>query len=91
VADTQQQVMFVTYFFMMIFILMGGIFTPADSMPQWAQMVNEANPVFHFMKIMRMVVLKGSEFKDLIHEFMALSIIGATFLTLAVWRYRKTA
>lgn len=91
VANTQQQVMFVTYFFMMIFILMGGIFTPADSMPKWAQLMNEANPVYHFMLIMRMVVLKGSGFGDLIHEFIALCIIGVTFLTLALWRYRKTA
>jgi len=91
VADTQQQVMFVTYFFMMIFILMGGIFTPVDSMPHWAQLVNEANPVFHFMKVMRMVVLKGSSFSDLIHEFVALCILGFTFLSLAIWRYRKTA
>lgn len=90
VAHTQQQVMFVTYFFMMIFILMGGIFTPVDSMPHWAQVVDEGNPVYHFMRIMRMVVLKGSTFSDLIHEFIALSIIGLIFLTLAVWRYRKT-
>ncbi|HEX7583455.1 MAG TPA: ABC transporter permease [Prolixibacteraceae bacterium] len=91
VADTQQQVMFVTYFFMMIFILMGGIFTPVDSMPHWAQLLDEANPVYHFMRIMRMVILKGSVFSDLIHEFVALCIIGFTFLSLAVLRYRKTA
>lgn len=91
VANTQQQVMFVTFFFMMIFILMGGVFTPVDSMPKWAQLVDEANPVYHFMRIMRMVVLKGSGFSDLIHEFVALCIIGFTFLSLAVWRYRKTA
>jgi ABC-2 type transport system permease protein len=90
VADTQQQVMFVTYFFMMIFILMGGIFTPVDSMPHWAQVIDEGNPVYHFMSIMRMVVLKGSTFTDLIHEFTALCIIGFTFVTLAIWRYRKT-
>jgi ABC-2 type transport system permease protein len=90
-ADTQQQVMFVTYFFMMIFILMGGIFTPVDSMPHWAQLFDECNPVYHFMKIMRMVVLKGSGFSDLIHEFVALCIIGITFISLAVMRYRKTA
>jgi ABC-2 type transport system permease protein len=91
VAETQQQVMFVTYFFMMIFILMGGIFTPIDSMPHWAQLVNQVNPVSHFMKVMRMVVMKGSNFGDLIHEFVALCILGFTFLSLAVLRYRKTA
>lgn len=90
-ANTQQQVMFVTFFFMMIFILMGGIFTPVESMPQWAQTIDQANPICHFMRIMRMVVLKGSGFSDLIHEFVALCIIGVTFISLAVWRYRKTA
>jgi ABC-2 type transport system permease protein len=89
-ADTQQQVMFVTYFCMMIFILMGGIFTPVDSMPHWAQVLNECNPVYHFMHILRMVVLKGSGFGDLIHEFIALCLIGFTFLSLALWRYKKT-
>jgi ABC-2 type transport system permease protein len=90
VADTQQQVMFVSYFFMMIFVLMGGIFTPVDSMPRWAQLIDEVNPVYHFMHVMRMVVLKGSNFGDLIHEFIALSVLGITFLSLAVFRYRKT-
>ena len=90
-ANTQQQVMFVTFFFMMVFILMSGIFTPVESMPKWAQLIDQANPIYHFMRIMRMVILKGSGFSDLIHEFVALCILGFTFLSLAVWRYRKTA
>lgn len=90
-ADTQQQVMFVTYFFIMIFILMGGVFTPVESMPHWAQLIDEANPIYHFIRVMRMVLLKGSNFGDLIHEFVALCILGILFLTLALKRYRKTA
>ena len=91
VSDTQQQVMFVSYFFLIIFILMGGIFTPVESMPNWAQEVNRINPIFYFMRIMRMVVLKGSDFFDLIKEFISLVVLGITFLSLAIWRYRKTA
>jgi len=90
IANTQQQVMFVSFFFMMIFVLMSGIFTPVESMPMWAQMLNQINPVYHFMRVLRMVVLKGSEFSDLHHEFMALCCLGITFLTLALTRYRKT-
>ena len=90
VTDTQQQVMFISFFFMMIFILMGGIFTPVESMPDWAQSINRLNPIFYFMKVMRMVVLKGSGFFDLIEEFISLSIIGIVFISLATWRYRKT-
>lgn len=91
ITETQQQVMFVTFFFMMIFILMGGIFTPVESMPQWAQYLDRINPIYYFMRIMRMVVLKGSGFGDLIQEFVSLIIIGLSFLSLAIWKYRKTS
>ncbi|WP_163321845.1 ABC transporter permease [Draconibacterium mangrovi] len=91
VADTQQQVMFVSFFFMMIFILMGGIFTPVESMPDWAQTIDRLNPIYYFMRVMRMVVLKGSNISDLLQELVSLSILGITFLSLAIWRYRKTA
>ena len=90
-ANTQQQVMFVSFFFMMIFILMSGIFTPVESMPHWAQIFDQANPVYHFMRIMRMVVLKGSTFTDLTYDFVSLCVLGVTFVSLAVRRYRKTA
>lgn len=90
-ADTQQQVMFIGFFFMMIFILMGGIFTPVESMPHWAQSLDRVNPIYYFMRVMRMVVLKGSGFSDLIEELVSLLVLGLTFLSLAIWRYRKTA
>ncbi len=89
-ADTQQQVMFVSFFFLMIFVLMGGIFTPVESMPDWAQTLDRLNPIYYFMRIMRMVVLKGSDFFDLLEEFISLLILGCTFLSLAIWRYKKT-
>ncbi len=90
VTDTQQQVMFVSFFFMIVFILMGGIFTPVESMPHWAQTADRLNPIFYFMKIMRNVVLKGSGFFDLLEEFISLAVLGTIFLSLAIWRYRKT-
>ena len=91
VTETQQQVMFVTFFFMMIFILMGGVFTPVESMPYWAQQLDRINPIYYFMRIMRMILLKGSGFLDLLEEFVSLTIIGISLLSLSIWRYRKTS
>lgn len=90
VADTQQQIMFISFFIMMVFILMGGIFTPVESMPGWAQVADRLNPVYYLMRIMRMVILKGSGFGDLLKEFYSLVVLGILFLSLAIWRYRKT-
>ena len=90
-ASTQQQVMFIAFFFMLVFILMSGIFTPTESMPLWAQKVNIINPFYYFMRVIRMILLKGSGFWDISREFFSLLIYGIVLLSLAVWRYRKVA
>lgn len=90
-SGTQQQYMFVAFFFMIIFILMSGIFTPMESMPRWAQDFNYVNPVAYLIRINRMVMLKGSGFSDVSKEFYALIIIALAFTSFAIARYRKTA
>ena len=90
-SSTQQQYMFIAFFFMIVFILMSGIFTPFESMPQWAQDFDRINPVAHLIKINRMVMLKGSSIQDISPEIWSIIAIAIVFTTLAVWRYRKTA
>jgi ABC-2 type transport system permease protein len=90
-SSTQQQFMFVAFFFLIIFILMGGIFTPIDSMPMWAQKFDLVNPMAYLMRINRMVMLKGSSFQDISRDIYSLGAIAIVFTTLAVNRYRKTA
>lgn len=91
ISETQQQVMFVSFFFMLVFILMGGIFTPVESMPLWAQWADRINPLYYFMRVLRNVVLKGSGLFDLMEEMISLLVLGLVFLTLSIWRYRKTS
>ena len=90
ISNTQQQLMFIAFFFMITFLLMSGVFTPVDSMPGWAQKVNLINPVAYFMKVIRMILLKGSGFGDITREFYSLCIYAILILTLAITNYRKT-
>lgn len=90
-SSTQQQYMFVAFFFMIVFILMSGVFTPIESMPVWAQKFNILNPMAYLMRINRMVMLKGSGFQDISRDIYALVIIAIAFTLLAVRKYRKTA
>lgn len=90
-ANNQQQVMFMTFFFMILFILMSGLFTPTESMPQWAQYFNNINPLYYFMKVNRMVILKGSAFVDIKKDVLFISALALVTLTWAVFRYRKTS
>lgn len=91
VNQTQQQAMFITWFFMVIFILMSGLFTPVESMPIWAQNLNIVNPVAYFIQVVRMILLKGSGFNDVLRQFISISIYAVAILSFAVWRYRKVS
>ncbi|MBS1597060.1 MAG: ABC transporter permease [Bacteroidetes bacterium] len=90
-CDTQQQAMFIMFFFVMIFILMGGLFTPIESMPGWAQTVTKFNPASYLIETMRMVILKGSGFKDLLRNIGIIAIFAIVLNLWAVLNYRKTS
>ena len=89
-TDTQQQAMFIAWFFVVIFILMSGLFTPIESMPQWAQYLTEFNPIKFYVEVMRMVMLKGSGFTDILPQFLKTLAYAIIMNGLAVWSYKKT-
>lgn len=89
-TDTQQQAMFIAWFFMVIFILMSGLFTPIESMPEWAQVITEFNPIKYFVEVMRMVMLKGSGFIDILPQLLKTILYALVMNGLAVWSYKKT-
>ena len=89
-ADTQLQALFIAYFFMMIFMLMSGFFTNTDSMPHWAKYLSDLTPVTHFIKVVRLIVLKGSGLADVKNELGYLVLFAAALNGFAIWNYRKT-
>jgi len=89
-SNTMQQAMFVIFFFMLILILLSGLFTPVESMPQWAQYVTTLNPLKYFMQVMRLVYLKGSSISELGSQLIALVTFAVVFNTLAILSYKKT-
>ena len=88
-VSTQQQAMFVTFFIIMVYLLMSGLFTPIRSMPEWAQMMSEVNPVKHFIGIMRAVLLKGATLADVVRPLVILGGFGVVVLSLAVRQYGR--
>lgn len=90
-ADTQLQAMFIAFFFMMIFMLMSGFFTNTESMPDWAGQMSNFTPVTHFIKVVRLIVLKGSGFPELKNELFYLAGFAVVLNGLAIFNYRKTS
>jgi ABC-2 type transport system permease protein len=85
----QQQSMLLSFFVMMIFILLGGLYTSIDSMPEWAKWITRFNPVSYFIEVMRMVVLKGSSLADIKNHLLIMGGFAVGFNGWAIISYRK--
>lgn len=90
ISNTQQQAMFITWFIMVLFILMGGLFTPIDSMPEWAQKLTLINPMAWYIDLMRRVMLTGAGLVHVWKSILVLGGMGLVVLGAAVLRFRKS-
>ncbi len=89
-SNTQQQALSLSFFFINIFNMLSGTFNSVDSMPQWAKILVQTFPPSHFIRITRMVILKGSGLSDITYHLLAIFLIGVFFNTWAILNYRKT-
>lgn len=89
ISSNMQQTIFVMFFFVMLFMLMSGLFTPVSSMPQWAQTVAYAFPPRYFIDLMRSVYLKGTILSELRLDIYALCILAVMMNILATVTFRK--
>ncbi len=88
-VNTQQQALFLSWFFMVSFILMSGFFYPIENMPKWAQAITYINPLRYFIEILRELFLKGAGLYALWPEVLRLLGIGVVIFTLATLRFQK--
>ena len=90
-SSTMLQSIFVMFAFIMIFQLMGGLFTPIGSMSEWAQYITYAIPPRYFIEIMRAVYLKGATVADLWSQFTMLGVFAVGLCAIAAFTYKKRA
>lgn len=88
-SNTMMQSIFVMFAVIILFQLMGGLFTPISSMPQWAQYITYAIPPRYFIEIMRALYLRGTPIMELLPQFGALAFYATLFCSLAALSYRK--
>ena len=90
VARTQMQALQMTFFLLLPQILLSGFMFPFLGMPTWAQMIGEALPATHFMRLVRGIMLKGSSYTDLVADIWPLVLIMILTGSLAMLRFRRT-
>jgi ABC-2 type transport system permease protein len=90
-AGTQQQALFVTWFFLQIFIMLSGLFYPIENMPRFVQAITVINPLRCFIAINREIFLKGGGLGVLWPELRSLLIIGVCVFSFATLSFHKRA
>jgi ABC-2 type transport system permease protein len=88
-ATTQQQAMQMSFFFLLPNILLSGFMFPFEAMPLPAQWIAQALPLTHFLRVVRGITLKGSEFSEVSGEMVWLSALLLVLIALASARFRK--
>lgn len=88
-AKTQQQAMQMSFFFLLPNILLSGFVFPFEGMPVPAQLLAQALPLTHFLRIVRGITLKGAAFGDVRPEFLWLCVILVVLVALSSMRFSK--
>lgn len=89
-ARNQLQAMQMTFFFFLPSMLLSGFMFPFRGMPQWAQWLGELLPLTHFLRIVRGIMLKGSEAGLLLGELWPMLAFMTAAAAVALARYRQT-
>ena len=89
-VSTQFQAMQLSFFVLLPSILLSGFMFPFAGMPRPAQIIAEALPLTHFIRLIRGVILRGASLQELAMELMILGIFILVFMTLAIMRFSKS-
>jgi ABC-2 type transport system permease protein len=91
ISRTQQEAFMAAFLVFMPTILLSGFMFPITSMPKLFQWLTLANPMRHYLEVVRAVFLKGSGPEALWPQLLALAATGTGILWLAAIRFRRQA
>jgi len=90
-SDTMQQAVFVMWFFVVMMLLLSGLFTPTRSMPSWAYATTYVNPMSYFVDAIRTVFVRGGGLSSIWPQVLTLLGIGSLMACWAVFSYKKNS
>jgi ABC-2 type transport system permease protein len=91
ISRTQQEALMALFLFFMPAIILSGFMFPIFTMPPVFQWLTLANPIRHFLEIVRPVFLKGSGIAQLWPQYLWLLGLAASALIAARWRFARSA
>lgn len=89
VANTQQEAMLTVFMTLLPAIFLSGFFFPLQNMPRFLQLVSYFIPLRYFLKIIRVLLLKGVGIESILTDVIALAVFGVAIMGAAASRFRK--
>jgi len=90
ISKTQQQAMFIAIFIIVPSILLSGFIFPIEAIPGLVRPIAYALPFTYFIEIIRGLLIKQTEFIDLLSSFIALLGFVALFVIASIIKFRRT-
>jgi drug efflux transport system permease protein len=88
-ARSTNQAQLIGFFVNPPFTALSGAFTPIEAMPKWIQPWTQLNPIAHFSKIVRSVLVKGAGLDVVYPHLLALIVTTLILVSISAWRFRR--
>jgi len=88
-ARSANQAQLISFFINPPLAMLSGGLTPIEAMPKWVQPLTLFNPIAHFSKIARSVLVKGAGLDVVYPNLLALLALAALFVAVSAWRFRS--
>ena len=89
VTRSTQQALLLAFFGLFPIMFLSGTVTPIESMPPFLQALSRFSPLRYYMEILQGVFLKGSGWRELWPQALALIAIGGALFSAATVSFRR--
>ena len=88
-ARNQAQVGMMTILVLVPILLLSGITTPMEAMPEWVQYLMIFSPLRYYIEITHGIFFKGAGLGSLWHLVLPMGLLGSATFGFGVWRFRR--
>lgn len=89
ITRNQAQVGMMTLLVVAPMLLLSGITTPLEAMPDWVQYLMALSPLRYFIEIAHGILLKGTGLDVFWRQVLAMLALGGSLFGFGMWRFRK--
>ncbi|HSA85354.1 MAG TPA: ABC transporter permease [Nitrospira sp.] len=89
ITRNQAQVGLLTLLIVAPMLMLSGITTPMEALPDWVNILMLLSPLRYFIEIAYGILLKGAGLDVLWSQALAMAALGGILFTFGTWRFRR--